>query len=250
VRFPVHFGCAAERDLSIAAWYVENESGAKLSRPELFRLLNDAQPGDILLVEQVDRLSRLTSADWDKLKAELTARRVRVVALDLPTSWMMATNSADEFTGRMFEAINGMLLDMLAAVARKDYDDRRRRQAQGQAKAMAEGKYKGRRAQCRHRQPACRGALMELYPGHDGLQPRYGREDSQTGGRCMRSAIRIIKHEAVPDCGSFEVRFPDGRPSRFYYWDDLPSRRLNPATLDRETAPEQAKVAARAAETG
>jgi DNA invertase Pin-like site-specific DNA recombinase len=33
---------------------------------------------------------------------------------------------------------------MLAAVARKDYDDRRRRQAQGQAKARAEGKYKGR----------------------------------------------------------------------------------------------------------
>jgi DNA invertase Pin-like site-specific DNA recombinase len=51
---------------------------------------------------------------------------------------------ADEFTGRMFEAINGMLLDMLAAVARKDYDDRRCRQAQGQAKAKAEGRYKGR----------------------------------------------------------------------------------------------------------
>ena len=44
----------------------------------------------------------------------------------------------------MFEAINAMLLDMLAAVARKDYDDRRRRQAQGQAKAKAEGRYKGR----------------------------------------------------------------------------------------------------------
>jgi len=56
----------------------------------------------------------------------------------------MATNNAEEFTGRMFEAINGMLLDMLAAVARKDYDDRRRRQAQGQAKARAEGKYRGR----------------------------------------------------------------------------------------------------------
>ena len=135
---------AAERGLSVAAWYVENESGAKLSRPELFRLLNDSQPGDILLVEQVDRLSRLTTADWEKLKADLTARRVRVVALDLPTSWMMATPNSDKFTGRMFEAINGMLLDMLAAVARKDYDDRRRRQAQGQAKAMAEGKYKGR----------------------------------------------------------------------------------------------------------
>jgi DNA invertase Pin-like site-specific DNA recombinase len=97
-----------------------------------------------MLVEQVDRLSRLTAADWERLKAELTARRIRVVALDLPTSWTMAANAGDEFTARMFEAINGMLLDMLAAVARKDYDDRRRRQAQGQAKAKAAGLYRGR----------------------------------------------------------------------------------------------------------
>jgi DNA invertase Pin-like site-specific DNA recombinase len=134
---------AAERGLTIAAWYMENESGASLARPELFRLLNDSQPGDVLLVVQVDRLSRLTSADWEKLKVELTTGRVRVVALDVPTSWMMASKSADEFSGRMFEAINCMLLDMLAAVARKDYDDRRRKRAQGQAKARAEGLYKG-----------------------------------------------------------------------------------------------------------
>jgi DNA invertase Pin-like site-specific DNA recombinase len=36
------------------------------------------------------------------------------------------------------------LLDMLAAVARRDYVDRRRGQAQGQGKAKAEGRYKGR----------------------------------------------------------------------------------------------------------
>jgi DNA invertase Pin-like site-specific DNA recombinase len=87
---------------------------------------------------------RLSAADWERLKAELTARHIRVVALDLPTSWMMAAKAGDEFTSRMFEAINGMLLDMLAAVARKDCEDRRRRQAQGQAKAKAEGRYKGR----------------------------------------------------------------------------------------------------------
>jgi DNA invertase Pin-like site-specific DNA recombinase len=135
---------AAERGLKIAAWYVENESGAKLARPELFRLLADSQAGDVILVEQVDRLSRLTTGDWEKLKAEISARHVRVVALDLPTSWMMATGNGDEFTVRMFDSINGMLLDMLAAVARKDYEDRRRRLAQGQARAKAEGKYKGR----------------------------------------------------------------------------------------------------------
>jgi DNA invertase Pin-like site-specific DNA recombinase len=135
---------AAERGLQIASWYVENESGTTLQRPELFRVLNDSYPGDVLLVEQVDRLSRLTTTDWEKLKAELTARHVRVVALDLPTSWSMVTGNGDDFAARMFDAVNGMLLDMLAAVARKDFEDRRRRQAQGQAKAKAEGRYKGR----------------------------------------------------------------------------------------------------------
>jgi DNA invertase Pin-like site-specific DNA recombinase len=134
---------AAERGLPIVGSYVENESGAKLARTELFRLIADSRPGDVLLVEQVDRLSRLTDSDWRKLRSELDAKQIRVVALDLPTSWQMAS-TGDEFTRRMFAAINGMMLDMLAAVARKDYEDRRRRQAQGIVKAKAAGAYRGR----------------------------------------------------------------------------------------------------------
>jgi DNA invertase Pin-like site-specific DNA recombinase len=57
---------------------------------------------------------------------------------------MMAAPSADDFTPRMFAAVNAMLLDVLAAVARKDYEDRRRRQAQGIEKAKAAGKFRGR----------------------------------------------------------------------------------------------------------
>lgn len=135
-----------ERGLKVAAWYEENESGAKLDRPELFRLLKDAQPGDILLVEQVDRLSRLNAADWETLKERLSAKRIRVVALDLPTSWMGAATHLDETTKALLDAVNRMLLDMLAAVARKDYTDRRRRQAQGIEKAKTAGLYKGRKA--------------------------------------------------------------------------------------------------------
>ena len=58
--------------------------------------------------------------------------------------------------------------------------------------------------------------------------------------------IRIIKHEAVPKCGSFEVRFSDGRPSQFFYWEDLPGRRLRPDLLTSDVALERAKTLARA----
>ncbi|WP_121319193.1 recombinase family protein [Paraburkholderia sp. RAU2J] len=134
---------AKERGLQIVSFYTENESGASLQRPELFRLLSDCHEGDILLVEQVDRLSRLNNDDWQRLKGELQSRRVRVVALDLPTSWMM-TNTTDDMTGRMMDALNAMMLDMLAAIARKDYEDRRRRQQQGIEKLKSTGGYKGR----------------------------------------------------------------------------------------------------------
>ncbi|MCA1498095.1 recombinase family protein [Bradyrhizobium sp. NBAIM14] len=135
---------AKDHGLKIAAWYRENESGTKLDRPELFKLLSDAQDGDVLLIEQVDRLSRLDESDWKKLRAMIDAKGVRIVALDLPTSHQFIGSNADSFTGRVLAAVNGMVLDILAATARKDYDDRRRRQAQGIAKAKTDGKFKGR----------------------------------------------------------------------------------------------------------
>lgn len=129
---------------TVSAWFVENESGATLKRPELFRLLDIAQRGDVLLVEQVDRISRLNSEDWKLLKSQITRKGIIIVALDLPTSHQFIKPNGDEFTQRMLSAINGMMLDMLAAVARKDYEDRRRRQLEGIDKARRAGKYKGR----------------------------------------------------------------------------------------------------------
>lgn len=44
----------------------------------------------------------------------------------------------------MLGAAHSMLAEMMAAIARKDYEQRRERQAQGIQKAKAEGKYQGR----------------------------------------------------------------------------------------------------------
>ncbi|MGY2178023.1 recombinase family protein [Pseudomonas azotoformans] len=139
---------AAECGHKIAAFYIENESGTKLERPELFRLLEDSHEGDVLLIEQVDRLSRLSPDDWATLKAKIAAKKVTVVSLDLSTSHavLKPTEGMNDFTKGMIAAINGMLLDMLAVVARKDYEDRRRRQAEGIERAKQQGSYKGRQA--------------------------------------------------------------------------------------------------------
>lgn len=136
---------AADHGQHIACEYLENESGAKADRPELLRLLKDAKKGDVLLVESIDRLSRLPAEDWQKLKTAIDSKGLRIVALDLPTSHQgIADTKGDEFTGRMLAAINSMLVDMMAAIARKDYEQRRERQAQGIAKAKEKGSYKGR----------------------------------------------------------------------------------------------------------
>ena len=173
----------------IAGYYTENESGATLQRPELMRLLADCEPGDVLLTEQVDRLSRLTEADWQALRAELTAKGVLVVALDLPTSHgaMAAGAGADDFTTRMLGAVNAMLLDMLAAVARKDYEDRRRRQAQGIEKAKAGGAYKGR-------------ATNEALHSHITELLKEGKSIRKVAGLlgCSTNTVQRVRQAVVP----------------------------------------------------
>ncbi|EGU48127.1 resolvase family site-specific recombinase [Vibrio ichthyoenteri ATCC 700023] len=131
----------------IAGWYIENESGASLQRPELLRLLDDAAIGDAIIIEQIDRLSRLDEKSWFTLKEMLLKKELKVISLDLPTSHIaFSPQITDEFTNSMIKAINSMMMDMLAAIARKDYEDRRRRQAEGITKAREEGKYRGRQA--------------------------------------------------------------------------------------------------------
>ncbi|WP_122668822.1 recombinase family protein [Pseudomonas viridiflava] len=134
---------ASNHNKVVASEYLENASGATADRPELMRLLKDSRKGDVLLVESIDRLSRLPVDDWQKLKAAIDSKGLRIVALDLPTSHQgMQDTKGDEFTGRMLGAINSMLVEMMAAIARKDYEQRRELQAQGIEKAK--GKSQGR----------------------------------------------------------------------------------------------------------
>jgi len=110
--------------------YVENESGTKLDRPILNRLLDDSENGDTLLVESVDRLSRLSQSDFDILKERIKEKGLKLIVADLPTTHMLVS-STDTITSSILNLINNMLIDLLATMARLDNDKRRERIKQG-----------------------------------------------------------------------------------------------------------------------
>ncbi|HBY0386012.1 TPA: resolvase, partial [Klebsiella variicola] len=139
-----------ERGHKIASYYRENISGTKLDRPELGRLLMDSHRNDILLVEQIDRLTRLSNSDWMTLKKQIEQHELRIVSLDVPTSWQALSekdpSQADPITRAVITAINNMLIDLMAAMSHKDWLSRRQRQQQGIKRAHSLGKYRGKQA--------------------------------------------------------------------------------------------------------
>lgn len=132
---------AAEKGLSIVGVYSENISGTKLNRPQLLALLEASEKGQVLLVESVDRLSRLSQADWDTLNATIKAKGLRLVVADLPTSHMLVESNG--ITGQIMNVINNMLIDLMATMARLDQDKRVERIKQGlENKKLAEPDWK------------------------------------------------------------------------------------------------------------
>ena len=110
--------------------YVENESGTKLDRPVLNRLLDKAENGDTLLIESVDRLSRLKQDEFEVLKGRIKEKGLKLVVADLPTTHVLL-NTEDTITSSILNLVNNLLIDLLATMARLDNEKRIERIKQG-----------------------------------------------------------------------------------------------------------------------
>lgn len=110
--------------------YIENVSGTKLDRPVLNQLLADAVKGDTLLVESVDRLSRLTQEEFKILKGRIEEKGLKLVVADLPTTHVLM-NTDDTITSSILNLVNNLLIDLLATMARLDNEKRIERIKQG-----------------------------------------------------------------------------------------------------------------------
>ncbi len=135
----------------VAAVYREKASGARADRPELLRMIADLQPGEVVVAEKIDRISRLPLAEAERLVDAIRDKGARLAVPGIIDLSDLVAGSAG-VARIVLEAVQDMLLRVALQTARDDYEDRRERQRQGIAIAREKGRYTGRRAdQAQHR---------------------------------------------------------------------------------------------------
>jgi DNA invertase Pin-like site-specific DNA recombinase len=58
--------------------YREKASGARADRPELLRMIGDLQPGEVVIAEKIDRISRLPLAEAERLVKAIQSKGARL----------------------------------------------------------------------------------------------------------------------------------------------------------------------------
>ncbi|BAO36965.1 resolvase (plasmid) [Serratia marcescens SM39] len=129
----------------VAGIYREKASGARADRPELLRMVADLQPGEVVIAEKIDRISRLPLPEAERLVASIRAKGARLAVPGVVDLSDLAAE-AQGVAKIVLESVQDMLLKLALQMARDDYEDRRERQRQGIELAKRDGRYKGRRA--------------------------------------------------------------------------------------------------------
>lgn len=129
----------------VASVYREKASGARADRPELLRMIADLQPGEVVIAERIDRISRLPLPEAEQLIQSIQDKGARLAVPGIVDLSDLAAE-AEGVAKVVLEAIQGMLLRLALQMARDDYEERRKRQEQGIRLAKQAGKYRGRQA--------------------------------------------------------------------------------------------------------
>lgn len=136
---------AKEAGYYIAGVYRDIESGVRYDRPELMRMLGDIQPGDVVIAEKMDRLSRGPLPEAEKFVQSLMDKGARLSIPGVVDLNDLIATVDDDIAKIMLDASQRTLLKVALQLANDDWESRRERQRQGIKLAQQDGKYKGKR---------------------------------------------------------------------------------------------------------
>ena len=127
----------------VAGAYREQASGARADRPELKRMIADLQPGEVVIAEKIDRISRLPLPQAEELISSIRDKGAILAIPGVVDLSELAKNTSGQ-SKIILDAVQDMLLKLALQAAHDDYQDRRQRQRQGIELAKYKGKYRGR----------------------------------------------------------------------------------------------------------
>lgn len=107
-------------------------------------MIADLQPGEVVIAEKIDRISRLPLTEAEQLVETIRARGARLAIPGVVDLSDLAAD-ADGIARIVLESVQAMLLKIALQMAHDDYTDRRERQRQGIALAKAAGRSGGRK---------------------------------------------------------------------------------------------------------
>jgi len=113
---------------------MDKQSGKDFERPGWVALIRRLQPGDLLVVQSIDRLGRNYTEILEQWRLITKEKRADILVLDMP---MLDTRARDgDLTGTF---VADLVLQILSYVAQTERENIRKRQAEGIAAAKARG---------------------------------------------------------------------------------------------------------------
>lgn len=131
----------------IAGIYKEKISGTlhHSKRPELKKLIKSLQRGDIVMIEKMDRLTRLPFQQAQKLIETIREKGASLYISNVPDLSVFYNDDMTTLQKMILDTIQNLLLNLALIQARDNYEDIKQRQAEGIKIAKLNNKYKGRK---------------------------------------------------------------------------------------------------------
>ena len=119
--------------------YIDKKSGKDFDRPQYKKLMKKLKPGDLLMIQSIDRLGRNYEEVQNQWRVLTKEKEVDICVIDMP---LLDTRQGKDLLGTF---IADLVLQILSFVAQNEREYIRKRQAEGIAAAKAKGVKFGRK---------------------------------------------------------------------------------------------------------
>ena len=113
--------------------YIDKKSGKDFNRPQYKKLMKKLKPGDLLMIQSIDRLGRNYEEVQNQWRVLTKEKEVDICVIDMP---LLDTRQGKDLLGTF---IADLVLQILSFVAQNEREYIRKRQAEGIAAAKAKG---------------------------------------------------------------------------------------------------------------